>query len=1083
MNEQKNGKQPLAPRQALRLNEVCERFEAAWKAAASDGPPPAIADFLIDRSDADYLNILRELVFLDIEYHRLRGEVLERNDYLARFPDLAKVLDSTVQFVPIKPTIRSDRYIVTQYHARGGLGEVWMAQDGEIGRMVAVKRLRDERRGGEDRFMIEAQITGQLEHPGIVPVHDLGMDDKGRPFYVMTFINGTTLKKAIDDYHKAKPTDPESAEVKLCRLLENFVKICQTIAYAHSRGVIHRDLKPDNVMLGEYGETLVIDWGLAKLRGQTEAPGKLSPVRLSYGRDSSQTQAGMIMGSPQYMPPEVAEGQGAMADERTDLYLLGATLYAILTGRAPRHGSSQTEIIKLAKSVPPPPPRQVKKDIPRALDAICQKAMAQRKEDRYGDALDLAADIERYLAGTPVTAYRERLPERLWRWCKKRRRALIPATLAAMVIIGLSALSVFLLQENEIAKLKEADAQLKAKEAAAAAEKAQNEADAFRRTEAAKKEMTTFMGLADERQYYTGLIVPSGERNLQYDIPRGEKAGAEALKLAAGIQKKDALPSLEKEEFETAYHDLILLTVQTKIQNATDDAAFKKALEQLDLAAALREPSRGLYLLKKMCYEDLNNKKLAEKQAELVSQSAETALSHFLEGEWLRMEANDLKYGGDDGTDWKPNAAKLEGAIGHFQKALRLDPKNFWCTFQMSRCYLGLGRADDALNALKTCVALRPNQPWAYSVRGLVLALSGQYEQAKSDLDKALELRPDFGPALLNRGYLFKMQKEYDAALADFDKALALPKSERLIVANYYKGLVYLDKGERAKAQDTFETVLKENKNFRPAYLRLFEIKFLEGKNYDKSLDYLTKYINEGRPVALKDENWELHYLRGQMLRQLAASKDGRKVLLKELKEAEDRGGKTAQLYFDLGAVHIYEKRTDKAFEYFSKAWDASLQDKMDAAARKALQIKILNLRGWTFAQKKDYEKASEDFGLVLKKFEEKNAEAFSGLGFVYAHQRAFAAAQSAAGVALAYGANKDVVLHNVACIYAELSVLDKDNAVLHFSMTMKYVRRCLEINPMAIEEIRSEAESGGSFYTLRDHPDFKKLLEGKKAF
>ena len=152
-----------------------------------------------------------------------------------------------------------------------------MAQDGEIGRMVAVKRLRDERRGGEDRFMIEAQITGQLEHPGIVPVHDLGMDDKGRPFYVMTFIHGTTLKKAIDNYHRTKPTDPETSEVKLCRLLENFVKICQTIAYAHSRGVIHRDLKPDNIMLGAYGETLVIDWGLAKLRGQAERPANYRP--------------------------------------------------------------------------------------------------------------------------------------------------------------------------------------------------------------------------------------------------------------------------------------------------------------------------------------------------------------------------------------------------------------------------------------------------------------------------------------------------------------------------------------------------------------------------------------------------------------------------------------------------------------------------------------------------------------------------------------------------------------------------------------------------------------------------------------
>ena len=703
-------------------------------------------------------------------------------------------------------------------------------------------------------------------------------------------------------------------------------------------------------------------------------------------------------------------------------------------------------------------------------------------------ALELASDIERYLAGTTVTAYREPVRERLWRWCKKRRRTLVPTALAAFVIFGLSGLSLFLLQENaisaretEIAQFKEADAQRAAKEAVHAAEKARNEADGFRRAEAAKKKLAQFLGLADERQFYTGLIVPSGERNLQYDIPRGERAGTAALELAASMMKQDALPSHEKEEFLTAYHDLILLTVQTQIPEASDRAPLEKLLDQLDKAATLSKPSRSLYLLKQKCYELLDNRKLADKQAELVSRSPETALSHFLEGEWLRMEANDLKYGGGDGTNWKPNAAKLEGAIGHFQKALRLDPKSFWCNFQMGRSYLGLGRADDALKALTTCVALRPEQPWAYSVRGLVFALTGQYQEAKSDLDTALVKRPDFGPALLNRGYLFKMEKEYDAALADLDKALALPADERLIVANYYKGLVYLDKGERAKAQYAFETVLKDNKSFRPAYLRLFEIKFLEGKSYDKSLDYLTKYINNGRAVELNETNGELHYLRGQMLRPLVASKDGGKVLLKEFETAEKLlGGKPAQLSFDLASVHYQQQRPDEALKYFQQAWDATAQDKMDAPARKALQIKILNLRGWTYAQKSDYEKAGEDFRLVLKKFEDKNAEAFSGLGFVYARQRAFAAAQSAAALALAYGADKDVVLHNVACIYAELSVLDKDNAKLHVSMTMKYIRVCLEKNPAAVEEIRSEANSGGSFYTLRNQPELKKLLEGK---
>ena len=141
MSDPVNGKQPLSPVQALRLNEVCEHFEEAWKAAGVDGLAPEIADYLGERTNGDHVFVLRELVLLDIEYRKLRGEFLERQDYYGRFPEISQVLDSTVQFVPVKPTIRSDRYIVTQYHARGGLGEVWMAQDAEIGRMIAVKRL------------------------------------------------------------------------------------------------------------------------------------------------------------------------------------------------------------------------------------------------------------------------------------------------------------------------------------------------------------------------------------------------------------------------------------------------------------------------------------------------------------------------------------------------------------------------------------------------------------------------------------------------------------------------------------------------------------------------------------------------------------------------------------------------------------------------------------------------------------------------------------------------------------------------------------------------------------------------------
>ena len=195
------------------------------------------------------------------------------------------------------------------------------------------------------------------------------------------------------------------------------------------------------------------------------------------------------------------------------------------------------------------------------------------------------------------------------------------------------------------------------------------------------------------------------------------------MKKATEIQA-DALPAPEKEAFETKHYNLLLLTVQTQIHGASHDkATLDKALAELDQAVVLGQPSRSVFLLKEKCYEFLRHPDQAEKQAELASQAPENALSHFLEGEWLRVEANALKSVDSDGTDWKPNAKKLEEAIDQYKKALRQEPKNFWCFFQMGRCYLGLGRAADALEALTTCVALRPEAPWPYSVRGLIYAL------------------------------------------------------------------------------------------------------------------------------------------------------------------------------------------------------------------------------------------------------------------------------------------------------------------------------------------------------------------------
>ncbi len=314
------------------------------------------------------------------------------------------------------------------------MGEIWLAEDTRIGRQVALKKLRAGRQERQARFLVEAQVTGQLEHPSVVPLHDLGHDENGQPFYVMKFIQGRRLTDAIADYHAKKASSDWPSDLQFRRLLETFVSVCNAVAYAHSKGVLHRDIKPDNVMLGPYGETLVVDWGLAKVLGQPDQPASTS-VRLSGGASSSATQDGAIVGSPYYMAPEGAERGADAIDHLSDVYLLGATLYQILTAKPPRQGSSQQELIDLARKGRPIIPRQVDPRIPRTLEAICLKAMAYRKEDRYDNPISLAEDIQRFLAGEPTSVYKEPWWAQLGRWIHRHRRKILRAAAMGCVLV------------------------------------------------------------------------------------------------------------------------------------------------------------------------------------------------------------------------------------------------------------------------------------------------------------------------------------------------------------------------------------------------------------------------------------------------------------------------------------------------------------------------------------------------------------------------------------------------------------------------------------------------------------------------
>ena len=343
-------------------------------------------------------------------------------------------------------TSNGQRFRILRPHATGGIGSVFVALDAELHREVALKQILESHADdpvSRYRFLMEAEITGGLEHPGIVPVYGLGTDAKGRPYYAMRFIRGESLKEAIARFHKERGTKKEFGRrsLELRRLLRRFVDVCNAIEYAHSRGVLHRDLKPGNIILGTHGETLVVDWGLAKLLGRVDPGSKVDERTLvpSSSSGSSETLPGSALGTPGYMCPEQARGDLDRLAPRSDVYSLGATLYCLLTGKPPFEGDDVDQVLRKVKWGEFAAPRQIDRSIDPALEAICTNAMAFMPENRYQTSRALADDIERWTAGLPITAWGEPLPRRMWRWTRRAMPAAAVAMFAGLVGLAILA--------------------------------------------------------------------------------------------------------------------------------------------------------------------------------------------------------------------------------------------------------------------------------------------------------------------------------------------------------------------------------------------------------------------------------------------------------------------------------------------------------------------------------------------------------------------------------------------------------------------------------------------------------------------
>ena len=731
-----------------------------------------------------------------------------------------------------------NRYRYGRELGRGGLGRVMRAEDLQLGREIAIKECLPRAQASKTaipRFFQEARITGQLEHPGIVPVYELGMRSDHRCYYAMKLLRGRSLASEIRAFRALADNDA-SRPLRRNKLLRIFVEICNAIAYAHSKRVLHRDLKPQNVMLGDFGEATVVDWGLAKVMSESNVardsalsgrrsgteevsdPGakqRLSGTEEDSGSQVQQlpasdtdkaTSIGTVLGTPAYMSPEQAFGRIDVMDERSDIFSLGVILYEILVGCRPFEGDTQYETIANVRRGVFTKPRRLRRDVPRPLDAVCTKALAFRPEARYPTATALAEDVNRWLAGEPVEAYAEPWYQRTWRWLRRHPKLV---SYAAATLMAVAAFITYGRWEE-----------------ARHREEARRQAAGLLR-EAQQLYFGGASAKAQDRLIAAAVTVKevSGLNELKADIQRlNEQVAGVLNEQKACAEAAEKLSAFRTLRDQVLFHGTFFTGTDVPAALATAKASTREALglfaidverpslpeldERYFSNEQRQEISSGCRELLLM-YASMVGYAPAGAPEEVRRDRAEQALrtleqaqllgtcskaDYLRRAQWLQelgrsQEAQTAttlaaktpaSTAGDYflvGQTHYFDRGDFKQAISFFTEALRQQPDHFWSQYFLATSFLQLDRPREALAHLAAAQSHKHRFVWIHTLRGYAHGRLKEFDIAEDEFRLALAADP--GPhekyaIYNNRGAMRVNGEQLEEAIVDLRQAIDL---------------------------------------------------------------------------------------------------------------------------------------------------------------------------------------------------------------------------------------------------------------------------------------------------------------------